>query len=152
MTKREDFFVTLFNSLLFGVVFTFVGCLIGGQPIDWAGLPLQITAGVVIGMVVSLIIPAGKWGAMLGAKVAKPGSLLFKVVMYSVILVVMLTFMCPILTVFMGSVLGGAPVMAVLPGSYAMFVPFYLTGIIMLVLVGDFVTNLAIRCSHLGGK
>ena len=60
--------------------------------------------------------------------------------------------MCPILTVFIACVQGGAPVMAVLPGSYAMAPAFYAVGIVMLVLIGDPVTALAIRCSHMGGK
>ena len=152
MTKRENFFVSLFNSRLFGIVFTFVGPLLTGQPIIWPDIPAQILVGTGIGLAISLIIPAGAWGGMLAAKVAKPGSILFRFVMYSVILVTMLTFMCPILTVFIACVQGGAPVMAVLPGSYAMAPIFYAVGIVMLVLIGDPVTALAIRCSHMGGK
>ena len=152
MTKRENFFVSLFNSLLFGVVFTFVGPLLSGQKILWADIPAQILVGVVIGLAVSLVIPAGAWGGMLAAKVGKPGSILFKFVMYSVILVTMLTFMCPILTVFIACVQGGAPLMAVLPGAYGMAPAFYVVGIVLLLLVGDPVTALAIRCSHMGGK
>jgi hypothetical protein len=152
MTKRENLFVSLFNSLLFGVVFTFVGPVLSGQSIIWGDIPAQIIVGVVIGLAVSLIIPAGAWGGMLAAKVSKPGSILFKFVMYSVILVTMLTFMCPILTVFIACVQGGAPLMAVLPGAYSMAPAFYAVGIVLLLLVGDAVTGFAIRCSHMGGK
>jgi len=152
MTTRENFFVSLFNSLLFGVVFTFVGGILSGQPILWSTIPAQILVGVVVGLAVSLIVPAGKWGGILASKVGKPGSIPFKFVMYSVILVIMLLFMCPILTVFNACILGGAPVMAVLPGSYAMALPFYLIGIAMLLVVGDPVTALAIRCAHMGKK
>ena len=81
MTKRENLFVSLFNSLLFGVVFTFVGPVLSGQSIIWGDIPAQIIVGVVIGLAVSLIIPAGAWGGMLAAKVSKPGSILFKFVM-----------------------------------------------------------------------
>ena len=152
MTKRENLFVSLFNSLLFGVVFTFVGPVLSGQSIIWGDIPAQIIVGVVIGLAVSLIIPAGAWGGMLAAKVSKPGSILFKFVMYSVILVTMLTFMCPILTVFIACVQGGAPLMAALPGAYSMAPAFYAVGIVLLLLVGDAVTGFAIRCSHMGGK
>ena len=152
MTKRENFFVSLFNSLLFGVVFTFVGPIVSGQAILWPDIPAQIFVGVVIGLAVSLIIPAGAWGGMLAAKFAKPGSILYKFVMYSVILVTMLTFMCPILTVFIACIQSGAPLMAALPGSYAMAPTFYAVGIVLLILVGDPITAFAIRCSHMGGK
>lgn len=152
MNKREAFFVNLFNSLLFGSVFTFAGPLVSGQPIDWGSLPIQLVVGIGVGMLVGAVIPAGKWGGMLAGKAAKPGSLLFKFIMYSVILVVMLTFMCPVMTVVFACVLGGAPVMAVLPTAYGMFVPFYVIGIISLMLVGDIVTNAAIKCAHLNGK
>lgn len=152
MTKRENFFVSLFNSLLFGVVFTFVGGFVSGQPIVWSTVPAQIIVGVAVGLAISLLIPAGAWGGMLAAKVGKPGSIPFKFVMYSVILGVMLVIMCPILTVFNGCVLGGAPLMAVLPTSYSPMLSFYLIGIVMLMFVGDPITALAIRCSHMGGK
>lgn len=152
MTKRENFFVSLFNSLLFGVVFTFVGPIVSGQAILWADIPAQIVVGVVIGLAVSMVIPAGAWGGMLAAKVSKPGSILYKFVMYSVVLVTMLTFMCPILTVFVACVQGGAPLMAALPGAYSMAPAFYVVGIVLLLLVGDPVTALALRCSRMGGK
>ena len=152
MTKRENFFVGLFNSVLFGTVFTFVGPIVNRQGIDWATIPAQLIVGILIGFVIGLIIPAGKWGGILAAKTAKPGSLLFKFIMYSVILVIMLTCMCPLMAVAFGCVMGGAPVAAVLPTAYSMFVPFYTVGIIALLLVGDAVTGAAIKCAHLGGK
>lgn len=152
MTKRENFFVSLFNSVVFGVLFTFAGAPLSGQPIDWSTIPAQVIVGTVIGLAVSLLIPSGKWGAILASKVGKPGSFLFRFVMYSVILVTMLIFMCPILTVFTACILGHAPVMAVIPGVYALFLPFYFIGITVLVLAGDWITGLAIRCSHMGGK
>lgn len=152
MTRRENFFVGLFNSILFGTVFTFVGPLVSGQSIDWGSIPIQLLVGTVVGLAVSLTIPAGKWGGILAGKVAKPGNLLFKFIMYSVILVIMLIFMCPILTVFIACILGGAPVAAVLPTSYSLFVPFYVIGILVLLVVGDIVTNAAIKCAHLGRK
>lgn len=152
MTKRENFFVGLFNSILFGTVFTFVGPLVSGQNIDWASIPVQLAVGILGGLVIGLAIPAGKWGGILAGKAAKPGSLLFKFIMYSVILVTMLVFMCPILTVVFACVLGGAPVMAVLSTAYAMFVPFYVVGILVLMLVGDFVTSAAIKCAQLGNR
>ena len=70
--------------------------------------------------------------------------------LHSVILIVMLVFMCPALTIFIASIQGGAPVMAVLPASYNLAVPFYFVGIVALMLVGDFVTNAALKCAHIG--
>lgn len=152
ISKKESFFVALFNSMLFGVLFTFVGGFVSGQPIDWSAVLVQTLAGTAVGIIVGMVVPAGQWGGALASMVARPGTLLFKFVMYSILLVIMLIFMCPILTVFMGCVLGGAPIMAVLPGCYSLFVPFYISGIITLVLVGDFVTQAAIRCAHIGEK
>lgn len=152
MTKKESFFVSLFNSLFFGILYTFAGSVINQQSINWPNVPAQILVGVIVGIVVGMLIPAGKWGGMLGAKLAKPGSLLFKFIMYNVILIVMLIFMCPALTVFIASVQGGAPVMAVLPASYNLFIPFYLVGIVAIMIFGDLITAAAMKCAHLGQK
>ncbi|MFZ7121378.1 MAG: hypothetical protein ACOWWH_10545 [Eubacteriaceae bacterium] len=96
---------------------------------------------------VGLIIPIGKWGAALAGKAAKPGTFLFNLIMYAFILVVMLIFMSPALTVFIGSVLHGAPVIAVLPSSYSLFIPFFLIGIVLIMIVGGPIMKLALKCA-----
>lgn len=150
MTKKESFFVSLFNSLFFGILYTFAGSVINQQPINWPNVPAQILAGVLVGVIVGMLIPFGKWGGMLGSKLAKPGSFLFKLIMYSVILIGLLVFMCPALTIFIACIQGGAPLMAVLPASYDLFIPFYLVGIVAVMIVGDWISAAAIKCAHMG--
>ncbi len=152
MTKREIFFVSLFNSILFGTLFTFATPIFNGRGIDWRTVPLELISGILIGLVISLVIPGGKLGEVLAKKLAKPGSLLFSFIMKSVILVIILIFMCPIMAVLFACVLGYAPVAVILPASYSVFLPLYLVGIVVLMLVGDLVTGAAIKCAHLGRK
>ena len=133
-------------------VFTFSSSILKGHGIKWASIPLEIIVGFVIGMTISILIPIGKWGEILAKKVGRPGSFLFKLVMYSVILGIMLIFMCPILTVFMGSVVNGAPVLAVLPASYSLYIPFFVIGLIGSLILGDFLFKLAMMCAHFGEK
>ena len=152
MNKRENFFVSLFNSLLFGVIFTFAVPIFNGQGIVWGQVPVQLVANFLVGLIISLVIPSGKWGGMLAGKIAKPGSVLFKFILRSVILLIMLLFMCPIMAVLFACVMGGAPVAAVLPTSYSVYLPLYIVGVVILMLIGDYVTNLAMKCAHLGDK
>lgn len=150
MTKKEIFFVSLFNSILFGVLFTFATPIFNGQGIHWSTIPLELVAGILVGLVISLAIPSPMLGEMLAGKLAKSGSLLFRFIMKSVILVIMLIFMCPIMAVLFACVLGDAPVAVILPASYSVFLPLYLVGIVVLMLVGDLVTGAAIKCANLG--
>ena len=60
--------------------------------------------------------------------------------------------MCPIMAVLFACVMGGAPVAAILPTSYSVYLPLYIVGVVILMLIGDYVTNLAIKCAHLGDK
>ena len=99
----------LFNSLVFGVTFTILGGLITAGAVDWPHFPISALVGVLVGFIIGLIIPIGKIGAAVAGKVSTPGTFLFNLVMYAVLLVVILIFMCPLLTIFMGSVLMGGP-------------------------------------------
>ena len=148
MSKKAAMYNGIFCSILFSVVFTFVAGLLQGH-IDWATLPVQIIFGAVVGFVICTVIPCAHWGEKLGAKYAKPGSILFKIIMFSTLLLVMLTFMCPIITWFVACVLNKAPFAAILSfeALYGMFIPFLLIGVGLLLVVGDFIVALAIKCA-----
>lgn len=144
---KINIFSNLFYGIFFGIIFTIIGGLIASGTVDWVNFPITVLVGVIVGFTVGMIIPVGKWSVALANKLAKPGTFLFNFIMYSVILLVLLLFMCPVLTVFMGSFLYGAPVMAVLPGSFSLFIPFYLIGIVLLMIFGGLIMKLAIKCA-----
>lgn len=147
MEKRLFILINLFHSVLFGVLFAFVGWLINRNPMDVVTVILQLVVSILVGFLVGMLIPAGKWGDMLAMKIFPRGGIGFAFIRYSVILLVMLVFMCPILTVFIACALGGAPVLAVIPGVYELFVPFYFAGIVTLMLIGRYVVRLAEKCA-----
>lgn len=150
--KKVNVYNTLFMSILIGVAFTIVGGLITNGAVDWKNFPIQVFAGVVVGFLVGMVIPIEKWGIALAGKLAKPGTFLFNLIMYAVLLVIMLLFMCPILTLFIGSVLLGAPIAAVLPNLYSLFIPFLLIGIVIVPLVGGFIMKLSMKCAGVPGE
>ncbi|MBI4856206.1 MAG: hypothetical protein HY818_05675 [Acetobacterium woodii] len=137
----------LFNSIVFGVTFTIVGGLITAGAVDWLHFPISALVGVFVGFVLGMIIPLGKISGGLASRIATPGTFLFNLVMYTVLLVIILIFMCPILTIFMGSVLMGAPIAAVLPNSYALFLPFLVIGLILLMVFGGLITKFSMKCA-----
>lgn len=147
MSKRAVIYNNLFNCTIFGVVFTIAGGLLQGG-IDWPTVPLQIIAAIVVGFLIGMIFPLTKWGAILAAKLAKPGSFLFKFIVYSVIMIGMLVFMCPIIMIFVACVLNGAPLAAAVPSLYGTFIPFYIIGVIILLVFGDMVAGFAIKCAR----
>jgi hypothetical protein len=61
----------------------------------------------------------------------------------------MLTIMCPILTLFIGCVIMGAPVAAMLDirRIYSLYIPFYLIAIIILMLFGSSLMKLSMKCA-----
>jgi hypothetical protein len=69
--------------------------------------------------------------------------------MYTIILVIMLTLMCPILALFIACVIMGAPIGAVftIQGLYSLYLPFYGIAIIMLMLLGNPLMKLAVKCA-----
>ncbi|OFV69221.1 hypothetical protein [Acetobacterium wieringae] len=144
---KINLYNNLFNSIIFGVAFTIIGGLITTGTVDWNSFPISALVGVLAGFVIGLIIPIGKIGAAAASKVSKPGTFLFSLVMNAVLLILMLLFMCPVLTIFMGSVLMGAPISAVLPNSYALFIPFFFIGLILLTILGGFVMKLSMKCA-----
>lgn len=147
MSKKAVIYNTLFNSTIFGVVFTFAGGLLQGG-IDWPTVPIQIIAAIVVGFLIGVLIPSARWGAILGSKLAKPESFLFKFIVYSVIMIGMLVFMCPIITIFVACVLNGAPLAAAVPSLYGTFIPFYIIGVLILLIFGDMVAGFAIKCAR----
>lgn len=147
METKINLYSTLFYSLFFGVIFTIVGGLITSGAVDWPNFPATVLVGAAVGLVIGLIIPLGKWSMTLASKTAEPGTFLYSLVMNTVVLVIMLIFMCPVLTIFIGSVLHGAPVVAVLPGSYSLFIPFFLIGIVLLMIFSGFIMKLAMKCA-----
>jgi hypothetical protein len=99
---------SLFISVLFGVAFTILGGLILSGSIDWKNFLPEAIFAIAVGFAIGMVIPGGKWGFALASKVTKPGTLLFNLVMYTLILIIMLTIMCPVLTLFIGCVVMGA--------------------------------------------
>ncbi|WKY45030.1 hypothetical protein Q5O14_02720 [Eubacteriaceae bacterium ES2] len=145
--KKFNLISNLFNSIVFGLTFTILGGLITSGTVDWVHFPISALVGVAVGFVIGLIIPIGKIGAAVASKITTPGTFFFNLVMYAVLLVIILIFMCPILTIFMGSVLMGAPIAAVLPNSYALFFPFLGIGLVLLMILGGPITKLAMKVS-----
>ena len=150
MDKITNLFLTIYMGIVFSIVFTVVGGLLNG--FDWAAIPVQFLVGLVVGVAVGLIIPVGEIGGAVAAKLCQPGTPGFTFVMFNVILLLMLLFMCPIMTVIFGCVLGGAPLSAVLPGAYSTFMPFYIPGSIVLQLIGNKVAALAAKTAHPKGR
>jgi hypothetical protein len=140
-------FTNLFFSMLFGVVFTIAGGLFAGGSVDWKNFPAEAIVGIAVGFTVSTALPVGKWGAALAGKAAKPGSFLFKLIVNIFLILIMLLFMCPTMTLFVGCVIQGAPVMAMLPNMYSLAIPFFFIALVLVLLAGDFVMKLAIKCA-----
>jgi hypothetical protein len=139
----------LFISVLFGVAFTILSGLLLSGSIDWDHFLIEALFGIAVGFAIGMVIPGGKWGFALASKAAKPGSLLFSFLMNTIILVIMLTLMCPILTLFIGCVIMGAPIAAMLDirTMFSLYIPFYLIAIIMLMLLGNPLMKLATKCA-----
>lgn len=138
-------------STLFGVLFTILGGLLTNGAVDWVGFPLTALVGIAVGFTITMILPLGKWGAAVAGKVAKPGTFTFNLVMNAVLLIAILTFMCPILNLFIGAVLMGAPVAVILPQSYTLYIPFFLIGLGITALFGDLIMKLVLKCAGASG-
>lgn len=152
METKINLYTNLFNSLIFGALFTILGGLLTSGAVDWANFPLTALVGILAGFIIGMVLPIGKWGAAVAGKVAKPGTFLFNLVMYAVLLVIFLVFMCPILTLFIGSVLMGAPVAVMLPNAYSLFLPFFGIGLVVLMIFGGQVMKLALKCAGVSGE
>ena len=146
MDKKTNLFLTIYMGIVFSIVFTVVGGLLNG--FDWKAIPVQFLVGLLVGVAVGLIIPVGDVGGAIAGKLCQPGTPGFTFIMFNVILLLMLVFMCPIMTVIFGCVMGGAPLAAVLPGAYSTFMPFYIPGSIVLQLIGNKVAELAAKTVH----
>ena len=144
---KANIYNNLFINILFGTAFTIVGGLITNRRVDWHSFPIQTLVSILIGSVIGMVIPAGKLGAALARKVARPGTFLFKLVMYIVLLLIMLLLMCPILSLFIGCILQGAPVGAILPHMYSLFIPFFLMALVIVMFAGDYIMKLSRKCA-----
>ncbi|MFZ7121617.1 MAG: hypothetical protein ACOWWH_11795 [Eubacteriaceae bacterium] len=144
---KVKLFNTLFFSIIIGVVFTIAGELVTNGAILWDIFPIKSLVGIILGFIVGIIIPGGKCGVVLARKVANPDTFLFNFIMYAVLLLMTLVFMCPILTVFTDCVLMGAPVANVLSSSYSLFIPFFLIGIVLLMIFGGLIMKLSMKCA-----
>ncbi|WKY45023.1 hypothetical protein Q5O14_02685 [Eubacteriaceae bacterium ES2] len=143
--KKINLYLTLLNSLFYGVIFTILGGLITTGAVDWPHFPVTVLVGAVVGIIVGLVVPLGKWAQAVADKVSTPGKFLYNLAMNVVILIIMLVFMCPVFTVFIGSVLYGAPVLAVLPGSFTLFLPFFGIGLVLATIFGGLILKLALK-------
>ncbi|MEO1817050.1 MAG: hypothetical protein ABGU93_15820 [Acetobacterium sp.] len=147
LETKVNLYNNLFNSIIFGITFTIIGGLITTGAVDWASFPISALVGVMAGFVIGLIIPIVKIGAIVAGKLSKPGTFLFNLIMNTVLLILILLFMCPALTIFMGSVLMGEPISAVLPNSYALFLPFFFIGLILLMVFSGLIMKLSMKCA-----
>jgi hypothetical protein len=151
MDKKINFYNSLFMSILFSAIFTAAGGLILSGAIDWQNFIAEAAFGCAVGLVISMILPLGKWGAALAGKVAKPGSFLFKLIMYAVLIAILVALMCPILTLFIGLVILGAPIRALLPTLYSLYIPFFIIALVIALLIGDIILKLSMKCASLSG-
>ena len=148
MDKKTNNYLTVIMAVFFTVVFTAVGGYVNG--FDWKAIPMQALSALIIGLIVGFVIPAGDVGSAIAGKLCEPGTKGFTFIMFNIILIIMLIFMCPLMTVFFASVLGGAPVAAVIPASFSLFIPFYVVGSLLLMLIGDAAVKLAVKLAHPG--
>ncbi|MBR0416760.1 MAG: hypothetical protein IJI56_03010 [Firmicutes bacterium] len=146
MDKKTNLIQTFFMSVLFSVIFTAVGYFM--SPADPVNVSIQFVVGLIVGMAVSLIIPVGEIGSAVASKLSAPGSPAFSFFMFNTILLIMLVFMCPIMAVIFGCVLGGAPLPAILHGAYGNFVPFYICGALAMQLLGTKISKLSAYLAH----
>jgi len=142
-------YISLFNSLVIAVVLVITGGLIQGGAINWAIFLPQVAVGFIVGFFVSMVIPVGKIGGAAAAKFAKPGTFLFKLIMYIVLLAIMLVFLLPIMTLFTACVLMGAPVGVMLsfPILYGLFPWFEVVGVVFLLIFDIPLGKLAMKCA-----
>lgn len=145
---KVNFFIALFNGILFGVLFTIAGGLIKSGSVDWVNFVSTVLFGVLVGTIVGMVIPAGRIGSHFASRISQPGQILYRFILYSVIMITMLLFMSPALNLFIGSFLHKVPIAVVLPDSYSLFLPFYLMGISLLLIVGDPIVRLAENCAR----
>ena len=98
-----------------------------------------------IGFIMGMLIPSEKISGTIASKVAQPDTFLFRLVMYSVLMVISLIYMCPLMTIIKGCLIMGAPLKALIPSMYSLFVPFFILCTAALMIVGDPIMNLAKR-------
>ena len=143
---KVSVFSSLFYGILFGAILTIVCSLLMNGKVIWSDFPLGFVVSVVISTVLGILIPAGKLGAIVALKFCKPNTLAFKAVMYSILMIIILLYMCPAMTFFNGYVLGGVPLDVLIPVAYDLFLPLFLICLPIVLLVGDPIMKFAQRC------
>lgn len=141
--------ITVYSNLLYAVFFgaflSATGGLFVDGTIDLRGFPLMFFVSTGIGFIMGMLIPSGKISGTIASKVAQPGTFLFRLVMYSVLMVIILIYMCPLMTIIKGCLIMGTPLKALIPSMYSLFVPFFILCTAALMIVGDPIMNLAKR-------
>lgn len=147
--RKFAIYLNLFNNIVIASLFVLAGGLISSGTIDWTNFPASALVSIAVGLIVSTVIPVGKIGGAIAGKVSKPGTFLFNLIMYAVLLAIMLVFLCPTMTLFIACVLNGVPVGAVLSlqGLYGMFFWFLLIGLVFLLIFGGLLVKLAMKCA-----
>lgn len=136
---------SVFYGIFFGVVLTIIGTILNNGRIVWENFPMQFISSTVISTFMGMLIPGGMISSVITEKITKPGTVLYKAIFNSILMVIILLYMCPLMTIFYGCVIGGAPIAAVLPGMFSMAPAFWVVCVLLLMIVGDPIMNLAIR-------
>lgn len=134
-------------STMFGCIFTIVGSLVTTGTVDWQAFPMQAVVGILIGCVVGLILPAAKIAAFITGRLAKPNTLFYKMLFNAILMASILVFICPLITLLNGKVFSNVPMSQLLPNMYAFFIPFLIAGFIALMLFGDLIMKLSLKCA-----
>ncbi|MDO5391915.1 MAG: hypothetical protein Q4F24_12625 [Eubacteriales bacterium] len=136
---------SVFYGIFFGVVLTIVGSILNNGRIVCENFPMQFISSTVISTFMGMLIPGGMISSVITEKITKPGTVLYKAIFNSILMVIILLYMCPLMTIFYGCVIGGASIAAVLPGMFSMAPAFWVVCVLLLMIVGDSIMNLAIR-------
>lgn len=145
MQWKVKLYSSLLNGIFFGVVLTIIGNVINNGSIDWSQFPIGFLSSTIIGTIMGIIIPGGKISEILTKKFVKPGTFLYKVIFNCFLMGIILLYMCPLMTIFNGCILGGATIMMVLPDMFLMAPYFFVICVPLLLFIGDSIMNLAFK-------
>lgn len=136
---------SVFYGIFFGFVLTIVGSIINNGNIDWSRFPIEFIASTIIGTIMGIIVPGGEISGILTKKLAKPGTFLYKLIFNCILMVIILLYMCPLMTIFFGCILNGASIMTVLPDMFSLAPYFFAICVFLLLFVGEGIMNLAMK-------
>lgn len=137
----------LFMSVIFGILFSLAGGIILNGSIDWSVFGIQAIASAIVGFVIGLIIPVGKWSMLIAEVLEQPGTYFYKLISAAVLLIVLLFLMLPIITIFMGVVVQGVSVESLTSSIYVLFVPFLFIGLMVVPLISGPIMKLSMKCA-----